>query len=118
MCIHEIEAKINCILEADSQHNINLFSAHLVLGLLHENSHIRKFVIFIIILMKWEIWELRNKVKYDNKQISFQQMLDCILQKVHTVVSFLGNISAIKRYEKELDLWNKILYLTAVFHAQ
>ena len=79
-----------------------------MLGFLHENSHIRKFVNFIIILMKWEIWKLRNKVKYDNRQFSFQQILDCILQKVHTAVSFLGNTSAIKKYKKELALWNKI----------
>ena len=106
--IREIEAKINCILEAVSQLKINLLSSHLVLGFLHENSHIRKFVNFIIILMKWEIWKLRNKVKYDNRQFSFQQILDCILQKVHTAVSFLGNTSAIKKYKKELALWNKI----------
>ena len=46
--IHEIEAKINHIQEADSQLRINLFSSHLVLGFLHENSHNRKFVNFIM----------------------------------------------------------------------
>ena len=65
--IHEKESKINRMLEADLQLKINLLSAHLVLGYLHENSHIRKCVNYIIILMKWEIWKLRNKVKYDNR---------------------------------------------------
>ena len=49
--IYKIEAKINRILEADSQLKINLFSSHLALGFLHENSHIRKFVKFIIVLI-------------------------------------------------------------------
>ena len=88
------------MLEADSQLKINLLSAHLVLRYLHETTHIRKLVNYIIILMKWIIWKLRNKVKYDNRQFSFQQMLECILQKVHNVVSFSGNTSAIKQYKK------------------
>ena len=50
--------------------------------------------------MKCEIWKLRNIVKYDNRHVSFQKILECILQKVHTVVSFLGNTSAIKKYKK------------------
>ena len=55
-CIgHALEAKINDILEVDSQLKIKIFLVHLVLVFLHENSHFRKFVNFIIILMKWEI---------------------------------------------------------------
>ena len=106
--ISEIEDKINCILGADIQPKINLSSANLVLGFLHENSQARNFVNLILILSKWEIWKLRNKIKFDNRQFSVQQIIHCILLKVRTAVSVLGNTSASKQYEKELCLWNKI----------
>ena len=92
--INEIEDKINRILEADTQLKINLSSANLVLGFLHESSQARNFINFILILSKWEIWKLRNKIKFDNRQFSVQQIIDCILLKVRTGVSFLSNTSA------------------------
>ena len=98
--INEIEDKINRILEADTQLKVNLSSAHLVLGFLHESSHVRNFINFILILSKWEIWKLRNKIKFDNRQFSVQQIIDCILLKVCTAVSFLGNTSARKKNMK------------------
>ena len=104
----QIENKINCILENDLQLKISLLSTHLVLGLLHENSIVRKFVNFIIILSKWEIWKLRNNVKFFNKYYSFQQIIDSIIQKLYTATIFLGNTSVGKKYEKELELWKKI----------
>ena len=106
--INEIEDKINRILEADTQLKVNLSSANQVLGFLHESRHVRDFINLILILSKWEIWKLRNKIKFDNRQFSVQQIIDCILLKVRTAVSFLGNTSARKKYEKELCLWNKI----------
>ena len=106
--IHKIENKINCILENDLHLKISLLSTHLVLGLLHENSLVRKFVNFIIILSKWEIWKLRNNVKFNNKHYSFQQITDSIIQKIHMTIIFLGNTSVGKKYEKELVLWKKV----------
>ena len=106
--IHTLENKINCILENNLQLKISLLSTHLVLGLLHENSLVRKFVNFIIILSKWEIWKLRNNIKFNNKHYSFQQITDSIIQKLHTVTNFLGYTSVGKKYEKELLLWKKI----------
>ena len=106
--IHKIENKIKCILGNDLQLKISLLSTHLVLGLLHENSLVRKFVNFIIILSKWEIWKLRNNVKFNNKHYSFLQIIDSMIQKLHTATIFLGNTSVGKKYEKELVLWKKI----------
>ena len=63
---------------------------------------------FIIILSKWEIWKLRNNVKFNNKHYSFQQITDSIIQKLHTAIIFLGNTSVGKKYEKELVLWKNV----------
>ena len=59
--INEIEDKINRILEAETQLKVNLSSAHLVLGFLHESSQVRTFINFILILSKWEIWNFKIK---------------------------------------------------------
>ena len=106
--IHEIEIKVNHILEDDLQQRINFTPFHFILGFLHEKSYIRIFVNFIIILTKWEIWKHRNKIKHDNKQFSNQFIFNSVIQKICTAVSFLENTKVIHKFEKEFRLWKKI----------
>ena len=94
-------------MENNLQLKNSLISTHVVLELLHEDSLVRKFVNFIIILSKWEIWKLRYNV-FNNKHYSFQQITDSIIQKLLTATIFLGNTSVGKKYEKELVLWKEI----------
>ena len=106
--IHEIEDQINRTVEADSQLRINFVPSHLILRFLHEKIYIRNFVNFIVILIKWELWKRRNKIKFVNMQFSNQHVLDCIMQKLRTAVDFLGNTIKVKTHKKEFSLWKKL----------
>ena len=106
--IHEIEIKVNHILEEDLQQRINSTPFHFILGFLHEKSYIRIFVNFIIILTKWEIWKHRNKIKHDNKQLSNHFIFNSVIQKIRTAESFLENTKVIHKFEKEFRIWKKI----------
>ena len=61
---------MNRALEDDSRSAIKIIPYHFILGFTHENLTIRVFVNLIIMLAKWEIWEIRNKIKFDNIQVT------------------------------------------------
>ena len=72
--------------------------------------YIRNFVNFIVILTKWELWKLRNKIKFDIMQFSNQHVLDCIMQKLRTAVDILGNTIKIKKHKKSLAFGKSYKY--------
>ena len=60
--IHEIEIKVNYILEDDLRQRINFTPFHFILGFLHEKSYIRIFVNFIIILTNGKYGNIETKL--------------------------------------------------------
>ena len=67
--VHEIEDKINRVLEDDTISAIIFTPYRFILGFIHEKSYIRVFGNFIIILAKWEIWKIRNRITFDSTRL-------------------------------------------------
>ena len=107
LIVHEIENKINRVLEDDSINSIRNARYHFILGFIHKKSYIKVFVNFIIILAKWEIWKIRNRIKFDSIQVSNHFVLDNIMRKIRTAVRFLENTNIVRKYKKEFSLWKK-----------
>ena len=106
--LQELELKINHVLEDDSKPAIKIVPYHFILGFTHENSTIRVFVNFIIVLAKWEIWKIRNTIKFDNILVTNRFILEHIMQKIRSTIKFLEHTNIVCKYKKELSLWKKI----------
>ena len=61
----------------------------------------------ITIITKWKICKIRNKIKFDNVQLTTQYILDATVRKIHAEVKFLGSTKSVNKIEKECSLWNK-----------
>ena len=106
--IYEIENKINRALEDDSRPAIKIAPYHFIPGFNHENRIIRVFVNLIIMLAKFEIWKIRNKIKIDNIQVTNCYIFEHTMQKILSAIRFLENTNIACKYEKELSFWKKI----------
>ena len=59
------EGKINSVLNKQLQITIWLDSQDVIIGFIHESKTIRIFINFIFHMLKWELWKIRNKIKFD-----------------------------------------------------
>ena len=100
--ICEIENKINRALEDDSRPAIKIAPFHFILVFTHENRIIRVFVNLIIMLAKWEIWKIRNKIKFDNIQVTNCYIFEHKMQKIRSAIRFLENTNIACKYEKRV----------------
>ena len=50
-------------------------------GLENQNKRISSFVNTILHLVKWELWKVRNLVKYENKAYNTKSITDIIMKK-------------------------------------
>ena len=103
--VNQLEQKINRVLENDSRLAIKIAPYHFILGFTHENSIVRVFVNLIIILVKWEMWKIRNKIKFDNIQVTNRFLLEHTLQKIRTAINFLEKTSIAFKYDRQIRLW-------------
>ena len=62
-----LQNKMNDIINLYFNCNILLQSHNIVIGYLHTNKIIRIFVNFVIHVLKWELWKIRNLVKHETK---------------------------------------------------
>ena len=81
----ELELKINHVLEDDSKPAIIIAPYHFILGLMHGNGIFRAFVNFIFVLAKWEIWKIRNAIKFD---YILDTVLEHTMQKIDLQLRF------------------------------
>ena len=96
------------MLAEDSKSAIKIAPYQFILGYLHENKNVRVFVNLIIVLVKWEIWKIRNGIKFDNKQVSNNFILEHIMQKIKSVIRFLEGINIACKYQNEIKLWKML----------
>ena len=104
----KIEQKLNRVLAEDSKSAIKIAPHQFILGYLHENKNVRVFVNLIIVLVKWEIWKIRNGIKFDNKQVSNNFILEHIMQKIKSVIRFLEGTNIACKYQNEIKLWKML----------
>ena len=106
--LHELEQKMNSALEKESKSAIKITPFHFILGFPHGNNTIRIFVNFIIVLAKQGIWKIRNKIKFDNIQVTDRFILEQTRQNIRNAIKFLESTSIVSKFEKEIKMWKNI----------
>ena len=94
-----IEHKINLILAEINHEEIYFDLKTVYFGLENQNKRISTFVNTILHIVKWELWKIRNLVKYENKAYNTKSTTDIIMKKIRHYNQVLGKIK-IRRKEK------------------
>ena len=107
--VNQLEQKLNRALENDSRLAIKIAPYHFILGFTHENSIVRVFVNFIIILVKREMWKIINKIKFDKIQVTNRLLLEHMLQKYELRLTFLKKLVLFLNMTDKLDCGNCLI---------
>ena len=62
---------------------------HLILGFLHADQNIQTLMIFVLHLLKWELWKQRNLVKFENRIICENRLFEQFRNKLKSCSQFL-----------------------------
>ena len=77
-----IEHKINLILAETNHEEIYFDLKTMYCVLENQNKRISTFVNIILHIVKWELWKIRNLVKYENKAYNTKSIKDIITKKI------------------------------------
>lgn len=83
------EGIINNILNEQFQITILLESQDVIIGFIHESKNIRIFINFILHILKWELWKIRNKIKFEHQRFSANQITGIIVSKIKDATNFI-----------------------------
>ena len=73
-----IELMLNSIIAHTYQETVTLKFQDIILGIRIKNLHIQTLVNFILHSFKWELWKQRNVVKFENKRVSSETIVNSL----------------------------------------
>ena len=99
-----VNIKINATLQRNGHENVHLDLQHVILGFESSDNNIRIYLNTILHIVKWEVWKIRNLIKYENKSFPATASLKSILTKTGSCTQFLKVTKAAGKYTNVLDL--------------
>ena len=84
-----LQNKMNGIINLYFNCNILLQSHDIVIGYLHTNKIRRIFVNFVIHVLEWELWKIRNLVKHENQTFTTDQIFNISVLKIVNATRFI-----------------------------
>ena len=78
--VRQIEGKLNTVLN-EYDKTLELGTHHIILGYTDGTKISRSFIIFCILVLKWELWKIRNNVKFENRRYIANESVKLIIQK-------------------------------------
>ena len=110
--IHDVLArlndKINTTLLRNGQERVLLDLKNVIIGFNNTDNCIRIYINTILHIVKWEIWKIRNVIKYENKLFSATIILNSIFSKITSCAKFLKVTKAAEKYKAVLDLLEQL----------
>ena len=110
--IHDVLArlndKINATLLRNGQEQVLLDLKNVIIGFNNTDNCIRIYINTILHIVKWEIWKIRNVIKYENKLFSATIILNSIFSKITSCAKFLKVTKAAEKYKAVLDLLEQL----------
>ena len=110
--IHDVLAKlndkINATLLRNGHDHVLLDLKNVIIGFDNTDRCIRIYLNTILHIVKWEIWKIRNVIKYENKFFSNTAILNSVLSKITSCAKFLKATKAAEKYNSMLDLLEQL----------
>ena len=104
--VRQFQVKINTVLNGNEI--LELDSHHVILGFTDGNELNRCFVNFCLIPLKWEIWKIRNNIKFDNRRYTINEISVLIIQKVKDATKFISMTKISRQNEKVSNLLKQL----------
>ena len=105
--VRQIEGKLNTVLN-EYDETLELDTHHIILGYTDGTKISRSFINFCILVLKWELWKIRNKVKFENRRYTANESVKLIIQKIKDATDFIAMTRVSERNEKVLNMLKKL----------
>ena len=105
--VKQVQEKINIVLVEAGGQNVNLDSHQVILGYTDGSKELKSFVNFCLAVTKWELWKIRNIIKFENQRYTANEISKLIIQKIKGATKFIGMTKVYKRNEKALNMLNE-----------
>ena len=76
--VNENEGKLNTVLN-EYDETLELDTHHIILGYKDGTKISRSFINFCILVLKWELWKIRNNVKFENRRYTANESVKLII---------------------------------------
>ena len=83
-----INVKINTTLQHHGYETGYLYLKHVILGFENTQENLRIYLNTIMHIIKWEVWKIRNLIKYENKSFPATAILKSVLRKIASCSKF------------------------------
>ena len=113
-----LQNKMNVILNMYFNCNISLQSHEIIIGYLHTNKIIRIFVNFVLHILKWELWKIRNVIKHENRAFTPEQIFNSIVLKIANATQFIEMTKLEHKCRKVICMLKLNNLDTIIFHLK
>ena len=102
--LKNIETKINNTLQSNGyeQHFLNL--QIIITGVNENETCVRIFLNTILQIFKWEIWKIRNLIKYENLRYTSRAITKTVLNKINACCIFWAKTNVASKHNFVLEL--------------
>ena len=102
--IKNMEAKINNTLQSKGYRQQNLDLEMVIVGVIENEECVRIFLNTILQFFKWELWKIRNLIKYENVRYTSGAITKIILNKFKACSRFWAKTNVVNKQNDVLDL--------------
>ena len=106
--VRHIQEKVNTVLNANDSQILDLNSHHVILGYVDGDELKRNFVNSCLILLKWELWKIRNNIKFENRRYTINDISGFIMQKLKDATNFIARTKVSRTNEKVINLLKQL----------
>ena len=104
----KLNDKINATLQQNGHEHVHFDLRNVILGFEIQSDRIRIYLNTILQIVKWEVWKIRNLIKYENKFFSVTSILKSVLSKIASCSKFLKATKVSRKFNYVLDLLGQL----------
>ena len=102
--LKKIQTKINGTLQSKGYRQRSLDLKTVILGVEENEECVRIFLNTILHILKWELWKIRNIIKYENITYPNEAIVKTILNKITTCRTFWMKTKVADKQNSVLNL--------------
>ena len=102
--LNNIEAKVNNTLLSNGYQRHFFDLQNVIVGVEKKEECVRVFLNTILHIFKWELWKIRNLIKYEHMRYTSRNITKIILNKIKTCRKFWAVTKVASKQKNALDL--------------
>ena len=107
--LNDIETRINNSLQRKGYTQLSIDLQMVIIGADEKEKNVRVFLNTVLEIFRWELWKIRNLIKYENLSYTSNSITKIVLNKVKACYKFWTKTKVVHKHENALDLLQDLL---------